>query len=174
MLLFATFGIERHQANIHVRLYNPLYANVEITSDLLCRFHVAFDAHLSDGQLLPAQTPGGDIRQQLWRFNRTANFYQPFRRTAQSRQRVIQARGINRRVEIEVFDPQFPFHIRAVASQFQMQARDRPLQVAVTLQRTVHINLVLLHVAGQLQLGHLHLPASAVQTAASFHQAIQF
>ena len=174
MLLFTAFGVERHQTNIHVRLYNPLYANVEITGDLLGRFHIAFDAHLSNGKFLPAQTTGGNIRQQLWCFNRTANFYQPFRRTAHPRQRVIQAWGINRRVEVEVFNPQFTFYVRTVASQFQMQARDRPLQVAVPLQRTVHIDLVLLHVAGQLQLGNLHLPASAVQTAASFHQAIQF
>ena len=174
MLLFTAFGVERHQTNIHVRLYNPLYANVEITGDLLGRFHIAFDAHLSNGKFLPAQTTGGNIRQQLRCFNRTANFYQPFRRTAQTRQRVIQAWGINRRVEVKVFNPQFAFYVRTVTSQLQMQARDRPLQVAIPLQRTVHIDLVLFHVAGQLQLRNLHLPASAVQTAARFHQAIQF
>ena len=54
-----------------------------------------------------------------------------------------------------------------------MQPRDDPLQIAVAFQRAFNVNLVLLHVPGELDFRHVHLPRTAVQAAAGFNQAIQ-
>ena len=54
-----------------------------------------------------------------------------------------------------------------------MQTRNGPLQVAVAFQRSVNVNLVLLNVTGQLQLRHVHLPATAIQAAPGFNQTIE-
>ena len=54
-----------------------------------------------------------------------------------------------------------------------MQARDFPLQIAVTLQRSRNIHFVLLHVAGNFQLRHRHLPAAAVQAALGLDHAVE-
>ncbi len=55
-----------------------------------------------------------------------------------------------------------------------MQTRDNPLQIAVAFDRALNVNLVLLHVTGELNLRHVHLPRPTVQAAAGFDQAIQF
>ena len=54
-----------------------------------------------------------------------------------------------------------------------MQTGDFPLHIAVALQRTAHINFILLHVTGDFQLRHRHLPAATVQAALSLNQAVE-
>ncbi len=54
----------------------------ELIMSLMTNGTRSFDANLSNGKRLRAQAASGDVRQQLWRFYRPANFYQPFRRTA--------------------------------------------------------------------------------------------
>lgn len=78
MLLLAAFGVKRHQIDVNVGLRNPLYANVEMARYLIGGFNIALNARLGDRQLLPTQTAGGDIRQQLRRFYRTADFNDSF------------------------------------------------------------------------------------------------
>ncbi|MNT20313.1 hypothetical protein D3C72_1556190 [compost metagenome] len=55
-----------------------------------------------------------------------------------------------------------------------MQFRDDPLQIAVPAQRAFDVHFILLHVAGDFELRHLHLPAFAVQTAARFDRPVEF
>ena len=54
-----------------------------------------------------------------------------------------------------------------------MQAGDFPLHIAVALQRSAHIDFVLLHVTGDFQLRHRHLPAAAVQAALGLNQTVE-
>ena len=54
-----------------------------------------------------------------------------------------------------------------------MQAGDFPLHIAVALQRSAYIDFVLLHVTGNFQLRHRHLPAAAVQAALGLDPAVK-
>ena len=114
VLFLIALRIELHQTDIHARLANTVYAYVKVTANLVGGFHIALHVHLSHRQLLPAQRPGGDIRQQLRRVDGAANLHQPFRRAAQARQGVIEMRCVNGGVEVKVFDPQLAFHVGAV------------------------------------------------------------
>ncbi len=174
VLLLVAFGIQGHQINVHVRLRNALHAQVQVTADLIGGFHIPVNANPGDGQLLPAQVTGGDIRQQLRCIHRAAHLKQPLRRTTKARQGVIQIRRIDSGVEVELFHAQFAFDIRRVAPQRHVQTRDHPLQVAVAFQRTFNVNLVLLHVTGELNFRDIHLPRAAVQAATGFDETIQF
>ena len=173
MLLLAAFGVQGHKVDVHVGLRNTFNPYTEVTGNLIRRFDIAFHTHLRHGQFLPAQPAGGDIRQQLRSVDGTAHLDQPFCRTTESRQRVVQSRRVDDRIQIEIFYAQLAFHIGAVWSQFQMQARNGPLQIAVAFQRSVDVNLVLLNVPGQFQLRHVHLPGAAIQAAPGFDQAIE-
>ncbi|MNT20312.1 hypothetical protein D3C72_1556180 [compost metagenome] len=75
MLLLAAFCVQRDQVDIHIRLGNPLDAQVQVTRDLIGGFDVAFHQNARDGQLLPAQIVGGDIRQQLRRIDGATHFH---------------------------------------------------------------------------------------------------
>ena len=55
-----------------------------------------------------------------------------------------------------------------------MQARDHPLEIAVALKRALYVDFVLLHITGELEFRHVHLPGAAVQATAGFDQTIQF
>ena len=68
---------------------------------------------------------------------------------------------------------QLPFDVQLVAPQRQIDAGDFPLPGGVTAQRAARRDLILLHVAVQLQHRHLQLPAAAVQAAARGDLAIQ-
>ncbi|WP_284963894.1 hypothetical protein, partial [Enterobacter hormaechei] len=83
MLFLCTFGIELHQADIDPRLADAIHPHVQVTANLIGGFHIPFDVDLGDGQLLPAQPPGGDIGQQLRRIDSAAHFYQALRRPAE-------------------------------------------------------------------------------------------
>ncbi len=133
MLLLAAFGVKRHQIDVNVGLRNPLYANVEMARYLIGGFNIALNARLGDRQILPAQTAGGDIRQQLRRFYRTADFNDSFCHAAQSWQRIIQPRRIDGGVKIQLLNAKLAFYIGAVWAQRKVQPRDRPLHVAVAL-----------------------------------------
>lgn len=123
MLLLAAFGVKRHQIDVNVGLRNPLYANVEMARYLIGGFNIALDARTGDRQLLPAQTVGGDIRQQLRRFYRTADFNDSFCHAAQPRQRIIQPRRIDGGVKIQLLNAKLAFYIGAVWAQRKVQPR---------------------------------------------------
>ena len=114
MLLFGAFGIELHQADINPRLADAIHPYVQVAANLIGGFHIPFDVDLGDGQLLPAQRPGGDVGQQLRRIDSAAHFHQPLRRPAEPRQRIIQVRRIDGGVEIQILHPQLTFDISAV------------------------------------------------------------
>ncbi|MND96621.1 hypothetical protein D3C80_889200 [compost metagenome] len=174
VLFLATFRVQRDQTEIHIRLRNTLHAQVQFSGNLIGGFHVTLDAHASNGQRLPAQVVGGNVRQQLRRIDSTAHFHQAFCRPAQARQRVVEVWRINRRIQIEIFNPQLAFDIGGVASQRDVHFRDNPLQITVAAQRPFHQHFVLLHVAGDFDFRNFHLPASAVQTPAGFDQTVEF
>ena len=173
VLLLVPFRVQGDQADVDVRLRNALHAQVQVSADLVSGFHIPFHANAGNAQRLPAQVIGGNVSQQLRRVYRAAHLQEPLRRTAQARQGVIQIRRVDGGVQIEIFHPQLAFDIRRVAAQRHVQTRDNPLQVAVAFHRAFNVYLVLLHVPGELDLRHVHLPRAAVQAAAGFDQAIQ-
>ena len=116
VLLLVALGIELHQTDIDARLANAVHAYVKITANLVGGFHIALHVHLGHRQLLPAQRPGGNIRQQLRRVDGAANLHQPLRCAAQARQGVVEMRRVNGGVKVKVFDPQLAFHISAVGA----------------------------------------------------------
>ena len=174
VLLLVPFGVQGHQVNVDVRLRNALHAQVQVSADLVSGFHIPFHTNAGNAQRLPAQVIGGNVRQQLRRVYRAAHLQEPLRRTAQARQGVIQIRRVDGGVQIEIFHPQLAFDIRRVAAQRHVQPWDNPLQIAVAFHRAFNVNLVLLHVPGELDFRYVHLPGAAVQAAAGFNQAVQF
>ncbi|STW11911.1 Uncharacterised protein [Klebsiella pneumoniae subsp. rhinoscleromatis] len=78
MLFLCTFGIELHQADIDPRLADAIHPHVQVTANLIGGFHIPFDVDLGDGQLLPAQRPGGDVGQQLRCIDSARTFTKPF------------------------------------------------------------------------------------------------
>ncbi|MNC32268.1 hypothetical protein D3C75_806140 [compost metagenome] len=136
--------------------------------------HVPFQQNTCNRKLLPAQIIRRDIRQQLRCFHIAAHFNRAFRRTAQTWQCVVEIRRVNGGIQCQIFLAQFTFDIRAIAPQFNVQARDLPLHVAVAVELPGDIHFVIFDVTGEFQVRHIHLPTPAVQTAAGFHQAIEF
>ncbi|CCJ89952.1 hypothetical protein BN132_1880 [Cronobacter turicensis 564] len=168
------FGRKRNQPQVDIALHQTLDAQIQRAAYLIGGFHIAEQAHLRDGEFLPAQITCGDIGVEFRRFNITADFHQPFRRAAEARQRVVQRRGVNRRVQRQVFNAKLALHIRFIAAQLQMQARDCPLKIAVALQLAVNLHLVLFDVARKLQRRHVKLPGAAIEAAAQLHQPVEF
>ncbi len=173
VLFLAAFGLQGDLIKVNPRLRNTIHAQVHVSGDLVGGFYIAIDAHAGDGEFLPAQAVSGDVSQKLRGLDRAAHFHQPFRRSAQPRQSIIKIRRIDGGIQIQIFHPQLALDVGGIAAQRHVQAGNDPLQVAVALQRAMHIHLVLLHVAGNFQLRHIHLPAAAVQTAAGFNQAVE-
>ncbi len=132
MLLLAAFGVKRHQIDVNVGLRNPLYANVEMARYLIGGFNIALNARLGDRQLLPAQAAGGDIRQQLRRFYRTADFNDSFAMPPSPGSALSSPGASMAASRFSSLTPSSPLYRRCLGPA-QGAAPDRPLHVAVAL-----------------------------------------
>ncbi|MNM14574.1 hypothetical protein D3C81_247870 [compost metagenome] len=173
MLLLTAFGIQCQQADIQRILLKLLNAYRQLTLDLVAGTHVAVNLHPVDAQRLPLQAGSGQVGQQLRRLQVAAQFKQAFRRTAQPRQRAIQARCVDVRIQIPTFLVQLAFDVQLVTPQRQIDTGDFPLPGSVAAERAARGDLILLHVAVELQHRYLQLPAAAVQATASGDLPIQ-
>jgi len=55
-----------------------------------------------------------------------------------------------------------------------MQPRNIPLHITVAFKLPGNIHFVIFDITRQFQLRHINLPTAAIQTAAGFHQAVEF
>ena len=172
MLMLVAVRIQRQQADIQRILLQLLDAQLQFTRYLLAGAHVAIQRDTIDLHLLPAQTTGIEIGQQLRGFQGATRFEGAVDDTAQTWQRIVELWRVDAGIKIQTV-AQRPFDVQMVASQRQLNARHRPLVVAVTGQRAVSGHGVLLHVSFQLKLRHTQLPAAAIETAAGGDFSIQ-
>ena len=172
MLTLVAVRIQRQQADVQRILLQLLDAQLQFTRHLFAGTHVAIQRNAINLHLLPAQTTSIEIGQQLRGFQGATRFEGAVDDTAQTGQRIVELWRVDAGIKIQTV-AQRPFDIQMVASQRQLNARHRPLVVAVTGQRAVSGHGVLLHVSFQLKLRHTQLPAAAIQTAAGGDFSIQ-